>query len=73
MGWQLDEPWMGTLRSRSAFGKTGFTGTSCLCDLEQGTGIVLLSNYTFPTRKKDATAINAARADVADIVFSRSS
>ncbi len=73
-GWQLNQPWfMGTLSGEHTFGKTGFTGTSVLCDMERGTALVILSNRTYPVRPSDAasihSAINAFRADIADIIL----
>ncbi len=74
LGWQLDQPWfMGKLAGQHAFGKTGFTGTSVICDVDRGIAFVILSNRTYPKRPPDSTsrysAINAFRADIADIVF----
>jgi CubicO group peptidase (beta-lactamase class C family) len=71
LGWELcRRQFMGNQCSSHTFGKTGFTGCSCMADPEKGVGFVLLSNCTYPTRKPDATAINAVRSDCADIVFS---
>ncbi len=71
LGWELNaDRFMGKLRTPSTIGKTGFTGCSILCDRRRDVGIVLLSNYTYPTRKSDNVRINAVRSDVADIVFS---
>jgi CubicO group peptidase (beta-lactamase class C family) len=72
LGWELcQRRFMGTRCSERAFGKTGFTGCSCVADPERGAAFVLLSNYTYPRRKPDMTLINAVRSDCADIVFSR--
>ncbi len=73
-GWQRAEPrFMGAHMSDAAFGKTGFTGTSVTADPEKGGALVILSNRTYPTRPKDTvetiSAINAFRADIADMVF----
>lgn len=71
LGWELNQPrFMGKNVDKNTFGKTGFTGTMILINVEQQTAMVLLSNYTYPKRKPDALAINQVRADVADIVFS---
>ena len=70
LGWQMNEEWMGERRSERTFGKTGFTGTSIICDIERGIGLVILSNRTYPHRAADNSAINAFRKDIADIVFS---
>ncbi len=70
LGWELNQPrYMGKYCSETTFGKTGFTGCSCVCDIKRGVGLVILSNYTFPARKPDATFINKFRSDIADIVF----
>jgi CubicO group peptidase (beta-lactamase class C family) len=72
LGWELNQPrFMGRYSSANIFGKTGFTGCSCLCDPEKRLGLVLLSNCTYPARAPDREAINAVRRDVADLVFSR--
>lgn len=70
LGWELNQPYMGRARSHRTFGKTGFTGTSIVCDVPHHTAIVILSNRTFPKRPADTSAINAFRAAVCDIVFS---
>lgn len=70
MGWQLrDQMIMGQFATPGTFGKTGFTGTSVVVDMERGIGFVILSNRTYPKRPTDATAINEFRADIADILF----
>ncbi len=73
-GWQIDAPWfMGSAASHGAFGKTGFTGTSVVCDVGRGLALVILSNRTYPKRPSDAasmhSAINVFRSSVADIIF----
>ena len=71
LGWELNQPrYMGDHCTPRTIGKTGFTGCVCLCDLAKQKSVVLLSNYTFPKRKADASLINSVRKDVADIVFS---
>src|SRR3989344_4525749 len=50
LGWEVDREWMGSKRRKKTFGKTGFTGTSILCDVERGVGLVILSNRTYPHR-----------------------
>ena len=70
LGWELDQPrYMGKYCSEKTFGKTGFTGCVCICDIEREVGFVILSNYTYPVRKPNATLINRFRSDIADIVF----
>ncbi len=73
LGWEVKREWMGNFAARqglAVFGKTGFTGTSILCDVERGIGLVILSNRTYPHRPPDNSAINLLRKDIADIVFS---
>jgi len=54
LGWQLD-PWSsgssGFLASRTAFGHTGWTGTSLWLDREAGLFVILLSNSCHPSRE----------------------
>ncbi len=70
MGWQLrDQMSMGQFATPGTFGKTGFTGTSVVVDMDRSIGFVILSNRTYPKRPTDATAINEFRADIADILF----
>ncbi len=69
LGWELDQPWMGGKRSPKTFGKTGFTGTSIVCDFDRETAIVILSNRTYPKATADRTAINTFRCEISDIVF----
>ncbi len=70
LGWQIHDPsFMGTEVSGRTFGKTGFTGTSILVDPEGRAALVILSNRTYPTRPAEASAVNALRRDVADILF----
>ena len=69
LGWQTNEAWMGKGRSARTFGKTGFTGTSIVCDVERGIALVILSNRTFPKRPQNSEAINAFRTDIADIIY----
>ncbi len=42
-----------------------------ICDIEKETGLVILSNYTYPKRKKDPGLINEVRRSIADIIFTR--
>ena len=73
LGWQVEaQQFMGT-HADGAFGKTGFTGTSVLCDIERAAALVILSNRTYPHRPIDAaspgSAMNTFRRDIADLVF----
>lgn len=70
LGWQLNDPnFMGKYAGPHAFGKTGFTGTSIVCDRECGLAFVILSNRTYPKRPPDDNAIFAFRRDIADIIL----
>jgi CubicO group peptidase (beta-lactamase class C family) len=70
LGFELNQSrYMGRHCSEHTFGKTGFTGTLCICDIEKGIAYVILSNRTFPTRPTDATAINKLRADIGEILL----
>lgn len=70
LGWELNQPqFMGSHSTLQTFGKTGFTGCVCVVDIPRGVAFVILSNYTYPRRKADASAINALRRDIANCVF----
>ncbi|MBN1306856.1 MAG: beta-lactamase family protein [Chitinispirillaceae bacterium] len=69
-GWELAKrSFMGKRCGAATFGKTGFTGCSIVVDPGRKTAIVLLSNHTFPRRRRDRSLINEVRAGLADIVF----
>ena len=70
LGWELNsEKFMGTRISPHAFGKTGFTGASIVADPNKGAAVVLLSNFTYPHREKNADRIHAFRAILSDTFF----
>jgi CubicO group peptidase (beta-lactamase class C family) len=69
LGWELNQEYMGTSRAASTFGKTGFTGCAVIIDRTKAAGLVLLSNYTWPSRKPDRNLINEVRARVADMIL----
>ncbi len=69
LGWQVNEPWMGEKRGEKTFGKTGFTGTALICDMQKGIGLVILSNRTYPKRPPDTSTRDLFFASIADIVF----
>lgn len=70
LGWELNQPrYMGKHCTTTTFGKTGFTGTLCVCDREKGIAYVILSNRIFPQRPKDSSAINAFRASIGEILL----
>ena len=62
LGWQLkaEGSSVGRLASSSAFGHTGFTGTSLWCDPEQDWFAVLLTNRVHP-RRENGQEIHALR------------
>ena len=70
LGWELNsEKFMGTRVSPHTFGKTGFTGASIVADAKAGAAVVLLSNFTYPHREKNADRIHAFRAILSDTFF----
>lgn len=70
LGWELNQPrYMGEYCTPHTFGKTGFTGTLCVCDMEKGIAYVILSNRTYPKRSPDSQAINAFRKKIGEIVL----
>jgi CubicO group peptidase (beta-lactamase class C family) len=70
LGWELNQPrYMGKHCTERTFGKTGFTGTLCVCDIEKEIAYVILSNRIYPKRSEDSSAINSFRADIGDIIL----
>ncbi len=69
LGWQIEGDFLGANARDGVFGKTGFTGTSIVCDMRHRIAFVILSNRTYPHRPADSRAINAFRADVANVVL----
>ena len=70
LGWELDRPdFMGAHRSAVFFGKTGFTGSAIVADPLRKAGFAVMTNHTFPQRRKDRTAINTFRNRLSDLVF----
>lgn len=62
LGWELNQPrYMGDYCTPHTFGKTGFTGTLVVCDVEKGFAYVILSNRIHPKRPTNSAAINAFR------------
>lgn len=73
LGWALyPQEYMGNYSTAHTFGKTGFTGCMVLADRKKEVGLVVLSNYHYPHRKKDLVPNIRFRADIADIVFCNS-
>ncbi len=70
LGWQLNSgAFMGMHFGPRTFGKTGFTGTSVVCDCDRGVGLVILSNRTYPSRPENYDAITAFRHALACLVL----
>jgi CubicO group peptidase (beta-lactamase class C family) len=70
LGWELDNPeFMGTRRSCTTFGKTGFTGCTIVADPLRNSGFVFMANHTFPHRRHDRALINRVRNRLADLIF----
>ena len=70
LGWELHQPrHMGKYSGPNTFGKTGFTGTLCVCDPDKGVAYTILTNRIFPERPADSSAINAFRAEIGDIIL----
>jgi CubicO group peptidase (beta-lactamase class C family) len=68
LGVDVDQAWyMGKLAGHGAFGHTGFTGTSMVCDPRRRIALILLTNRVHP----DATwgNNNPARRAVADAML----
>jgi CubicO group peptidase (beta-lactamase class C family) len=70
LGWELNQAhFMGSKRTPQMFGKTGFTGTSVVCDFNRQTSLIILSNRTYPKRPHDTSTIANFRNTACDIVF----
>jgi len=69
LGFELNNPkFMGNSPS-PVFGKTGFTGTSFICQPEKKFCLVILCNYTYPVRGTNADKINEFRASLAELCY----
>jgi CubicO group peptidase (beta-lactamase class C family) len=69
LGFELNQEYMGSLRTELTFGKTGFTGSVIVGDRAKKSGFVLLADYTYPTRKSSRDLINKVRSNVADLLW----
>lgn len=70
LGWELNQSqYMGQSATATTFGKTGFTGCVVMGDVPRGIGLVILSNYTYPSRPPTTEHINQFRHDIADLVW----
>ena len=69
LGWQKPSAagWTGKVFSASAYGHTGFTGTSIWIDPQRQLFIILLTNRVHPSR--DNSRINEARQTLAESVL----
>lgn len=68
--WELNQPrFMGDYCTPNTFGKTGFTGTLCICDVRKGIAYVILTNRIFPKRPIDSVAINMFRKIIGEIIL----
>ncbi len=72
LGFEFNQPYMGDLRSGKAIGKTGFTGSVIVADLERKSGFALLTDYTWPKRKVDKVGIMRLRSACSDLVWRES-
>lgn len=71
LGWEMRDTTgrgsAGDLLSPSAYGHTGYTGTSLWIDPERGLFVILLTNRVFaPRHRRSIRALREIRADVAD-------
>ena len=70
LGFELNQPrYMGEYCTEHTFGKTGFTGTLIMCDIEKGIAYTILSNRIFPKRPADSSAINIFRKQIGEIIL----
>ncbi|MFA4999133.1 MAG: serine hydrolase domain-containing protein [Parcubacteria group bacterium] len=70
LGWELNQPRYMGVKSENRFGKTGFTGSLCIYDMNLKIAVVILSNRVYPKRKHNLDAdINKFRRNIANIVF----
>ncbi|MET7418715.1 serine hydrolase [Dactylosporangium sp. NPDC005555] len=68
LGVDVDQAWyMGKLAGKGAFGHTGFTGTSMVCDPSRRIALVLLTNRVHPDATRGGN--NPARRAVADAML----
>lgn len=69
LGFESNQPYMGE-NSGERIGKTGFTGSVIMLDKPRQKGLVILSNYTYPKRKRDLpSGRNEFFRQVANAVF----
>lgn len=69
LGFESNQPYMGE-NPEGRIGKTGFTGSVIILDKFRQKGLVILSNYTYPKRKRDLpSGRNKFFRQVANAVF----
>lgn len=69
LGFEYNQPYMGEMRSQKTIGKTGFTGSVIVADIERKCGFSLLTDYTWPQRKIDKVGIMRLRSLCSDLVW----
>ncbi len=69
LGFEYNQKFMGELQSKSTVGKTGFTGSSITIDHERKAGVAILTDYTWPKRKKNRDQIIRFRREIADCIW----
>jgi CubicO group peptidase (beta-lactamase class C family) len=63
-GWERNASWMGEKLSKSAYGKTGFTGTSVVIDPEKNRAVIILCNATYPHRPSNRQPLEELRISI---------
>lgn len=71
LGWERNQPFMGKLHSRDAFGHNGSTGTQVIIDPNYNLQIIVLTNKQNNGLPKDGTypSTTPLTADIADTVY----
>lgn len=69
LGFEYDQHYMGKGRSKKTIGKTGFTGSVLVADLEKKAGFTLLTDYTWPKRKENRDGIMKLRQEVGEVIW----
>lgn len=70
LGWEMNQQFVPDFFAKDSIGKTGFTGCLVFYYIPKKVGIVLLSNYHFPNRKKDFDSLNSIRQSILETVLS---
>ncbi|MBS4172924.1 serine hydrolase [Bacillus sp. FJAT-49736] len=71
LGWERNQPFMGKLHSKNAFGHNGSTGTQIIIDPDNNVQIIVLTNKLNNGLPKNGTypSTTAFSANIADIVY----